>query len=114
MNLSPLDLAAQIVNAAEDKKAHDVKTLHLHELTIMTDYFVICSGNSTTQVKAIADNIEEQLKEQGVNPLRREGLREGHWILLDYGCVVVHVFLEEERSYYNLERLWGDAEVVKV
>lgn len=114
MALSPLDMATQVVNAAEDKKARDVRTLHLSELSIITDYFVICSGNSTTQVKAIADNVEEKLKEQGVLPLRREGMREGHWILLDYGSVVVHVFLEEERTYYNLERLWGDAKVVKV
>ncbi|AVX19977.1 MULTISPECIES: ribosome silencing factor [Carboxydocella] len=95
---------------AEDKKARNITILELGELSIMTDYFVIMSGNSTTQVRAIADGIEEKVKEGlGVIPLRREGLRSGRWILLDYGQAVVHVFLEEERQYYNLERLWGEA-----
>lgn len=114
MNLSPLEMAAIAAEAAEDKKAKDVKTLQIKELSIITDYFVICSANSTTQVKAIADNIEEKLEEQGVRPLHREGMREGRWILLDYGDVVVHAFQEEERTYYNLERLWGDAKTVGI
>lgn len=113
MALNSLQIAGLAAEAAGDKKARDVKTLQLSELTIITDYFVICSANSTTQVKAIADNIEEKLKEQGMAPLRREGMREGRWILIDYGSVVVHVFLEEERNYYNLEKLWGDAKVVE-
>lgn len=114
MAFNSLQIANLAADAASDKKARDIRTLQLSELTIITDYFVICSAGSTTQVKAIADNVEVKLKEQGVTPLRREGLREGRWILIDYGAVVVHVFLEEERNYYNLEKLWGDAKVVEV
>ncbi|HEX3032542.1 MAG TPA: ribosome silencing factor [Bacillota bacterium] len=114
MNQSPLEIAGIAAAAAEDKKARDVKTLQIKELSIITDYFVICSANSTTQVKAIADNIEEKLEEQDIRVLHREGMREGRWILLDYGSVVVHVFQEDERTYYNLERLWGDAKTVEV
>lgn len=114
MSINTLDLVTLAVAAAEEKKANNVKTLHLSELSIITDYFIICSASNTTQVKAIADNVELKLKEQDIHPLRREGMREGHWILLDYGVMILHVFLEEERSYYNLERLWGDAKQVRV
>lgn len=79
---------------------------------MVTDYFLLITGNSTTQVKAITDNLEEKLKEIGVKPLRIEGLPDAKWVLIDFGDLVVHVMQEESRQFYNLERLWGDAQVV--
>jgi len=102
-------LVQQIAKAASDKKAHDIVILDMQKVSLVTDYFVICSANSTTQVRAIADNIEEKLDEQGIPLRRKEGYREGRWILLDYGNCIVHVFVEEDRRFYNLEQLWGDA-----
>lgn len=103
------NLSTLIAAAASEKKARDIVILNLQEISTVTDRFVICSAGSTIQVQAIADNIEEKLKEQGYQPMRREGFREGRWILLDYGDAVAHVFIEEERDFYNLERLWGEA-----
>ena len=114
MTLNPqqvLDIAYQ---AAEDKKATDITVLDIRHISIICDYFLICTGRSSTQVQAVAEHIQDQLKESDVRPLRREGFREGTWVLLDYGDVVIHVFQEMERSFYNLERLWGDAQVVEV
>ncbi|MHB8171716.1 MAG: ribosome silencing factor [Thermincolia bacterium] len=112
MVIDPIDVAVQAARAAEDKKGLDVLILEITKISVVADYFVLTTGNSSTQVKAIADHVEEKLKEAGIQPLRREGVREGRWILLDYGDVVVHVFQQEDRAYYNLERLWGDAPVV--
>ena len=81
----------------------------MREVSPVTDYFIICSGNSTTQVQAIVDNIEEKLEEQGIFPIHKEGYRSAHWVLLDYSGCVVHVFLDDERRFYNLESLWSDA-----
>ncbi len=112
MTVTPTQVASFITEAAADKKARNVVVLDLHEISVVCDYFVICSGNSSTQVKAIAENIERQLKVEGIRVARIEGMRDARWILLDYGSVVAHVFLEEERAFYNLEHLWGDARVV--
>ena len=100
-----------ICKAASDKKASDIVTLDMRELTSSTDYFVVCSANTATQVRAIADSIEEQLQEAGVDFFHKEGYREGEWVLLDYGDVVAHVFMQEAREYYALEQLWGDAKL---
>jgi ribosome-associated protein len=105
------NLTELIAQAASDKKAKDILILDMQEITLVSDSFLICSANSTTQVKAIADNIEEELKKSGIDYLHREGYREGRWILMDYGTCVAHVFLEEERVFYNLEHLWADAPV---
>lgn len=83
--------------------------LELKDLTILTDYFVICSGESTTQVRAITEYIEENLSKLGLRPLSVEGLSYSHWVLMDYGDVIVHIFEEETRNYYELEKLWLDA-----
>ncbi|PKM83026.1 MAG: ribosome silencing factor [Firmicutes bacterium HGW-Firmicutes-14] len=112
MTLSPEKVAAGAARAAEEKKAKDVILLDIHDISTVCDYFVICSGMSSTQVKAIAENIEKKLKEHGVMKLRMEGFKDAHWVLLDYGSVVVHVFREDDREFYNLEHLWGDARVV--
>ena len=88
--------------------------LDLQGLTTITDYFVICSGESTTQVKAIAEKVEEKFKESKVKPLGIEGLRYNHWVLMDYGDVIVHIFEEEIRAFYELEKLWIDAKRIPV
>lgn len=105
------EMVNQIAEAASDKKARDIVSLEMRDLTIATDYFVICSANTTTQVKAIVDHIEEKLAQQDVFFSHKEGYREGNWIILDYGDCMVHVFREEDRQFYNLERLWGDAPI---
>jgi ribosome-associated protein len=97
------------VTAAADKKARDLVVIEVGEFLSITDYFVICSGSSDRQVRTIADEVEAKLKEAGVRPLRTEGAVEGGWLLLDFGVFVVHVFTDEMRQYYELERLWKDA-----
>mgnify|MGYP000412477123 CR=1 FL=1 len=98
-----------IVNACNDKKGFDIKILDLKDLTTITDYFVIVSGNSTTQVTAIADEIQKKMDEAGYEIIGREGYGEAKWILLDYGSVVVHVFHKDDREFYNLEKVWADS-----
>lgn len=107
-----LDLARRIVELAEDKKAADIVLLDLGGLTTMADAFVICSGGSERQLGAIADGIVENLRDEGVKPLGREGTSQSHWILLDYGGVIVHIFTPPERDYYQLERHWEAARTV--
>jgi ribosome-associated protein len=95
--------------AAADKKAVDLVVLDVQAVSSVADYFLLCSGKSTTHVQTIADAVRAELKAAGSRPLHAEGVAESGWILLDYGDVLVHVFLEETRHYYALERLWGDA-----
>jgi ribosome-associated protein len=97
------------LEAAIEKKAQDPVLLELKEITSFTDYFLLCSGKSDRQVQAIAQAIEEALKKKGARPLGMEGVEEGKWALLDYGDVVVHIFLEPVRKFYDLEGLWIDA-----
>ena len=112
--LTPKEIAACVVNTLDNKKAHDIKLLRVTDVTILADYFVICTANSSTQQRTLSDEIERVLKEKGENPLRREGHRSGGWVLIDFGCVVAHVFLQEAREFYTLERLWGDAESIDI
>jgi ribosome-associated protein len=109
---APLDLARRIVELAEDKKAADIVLLDLGELTTLADAFVICSGGSERQIAAIADGIAESLRDEGTKPIGREGTPASHWVLLDYGSVIVHVFTPPERDYYQLERHWSGARTV--
>jgi ribosome-associated protein len=102
-----------VAEAADEQKAFDVVILDLRGVSLIADYFLICSGRSSVQVKAIAEGIEAFVEKEGCRILHREGKREGYWVLLDYGSVVVHVFREEERRFYALERLWGDAQLVE-
>lgn len=107
-----LELARLIADAASDKKARDIVLMNMEGLTPATDYFVVCSAGSTTQVRAIADSIEDKLQEEeGIEFLHKEGYREGEWVLMDYGDCVAHIFLQDSREYYSLETLWGDAEL---
>ena len=107
-----LELANLIAAAAAEKKARDIVLMKMVDLTPATDYFVVCSAGSTTQVRAIADSIEEKLLEdEGIAFMHKEGYREGEWVLMAYGDCVAHIFLQDSREYYSLETLWGDAEL---
>ena len=105
------DLALTIARAADDRKAGDIVLLQVAEVSYLADYFVIATGFSPTQVRAISDSIEEKVAQQyNQNPLRIEGKAQGNWILQDYGDVIVHILLPTEREFYNLEAFWGHAE----
>ncbi|MFW5998969.1 MAG: ribosome silencing factor [Halanaerobiaceae bacterium] len=113
MNKNVKDIALLAAEAAEDKKAININILEVKGLTVIADYFVICSGNSETQVQAIADGIKDDLGEKDIYPQNVTGTQESHWILLDYADVIVHVFHKQERDYYEIERLWADAKEIK-
>jgi ribosome-associated protein len=109
--IAPQELALQIADAAEDKKAADIVLLNVSEVSYLADYFVIITGFSRAQLNAISESIEERLEEKyNLQPVRVSGKREGGWIVQDYADVIVHIFLPEEREYYNLEAFWGHAE----
>ena len=108
-----LDIVKKVVKALDDKKANDIQVMKTDELTIVADYFVIATANSNTHVRALADEVEYQLEEAGITADHIEGRATG-WLLLEYQGVVVHIFLEESRNYYNLERLWEDATKVDI
>ena len=112
--LNALETALLAAEAADGKKAYDLLVLDLRGLTTIADYFVICSAGSTTQVGAIADGIGHALAGVGIRPSHVEGGPEATWVLMDYGDVVTHIFDEHARSYYSLDRLWGDAPRVPV
>jgi ribosome-associated protein len=104
------EVAVAAARASSEKQADDVVILDVHELIVITDFFVICSASTNRQIKTVIENVEERLRTQlGVHPVRREGEADAGWWLLDYIDVVVHVFGTEERAYYDLERLWRDA-----
>lgn len=107
-----LDLARRIVELAEDKKAADIVLLELAPITSLTDYFVICSGGSERQLAAIADGIISTLRDEKVKPIGREGTPASHWVLVDYGSVIVHIFTPPEREYYGLEKHWSEAKTI--
>ena len=109
---TPKEVAAIAAKALDDRKGVDIALLEIAEVTTLADHFLICTGTSSTHVKALCDSVEEALDNAGEPALRREGHRGGTWVLLDYGCLVVHVFTEETRQFYDLERLWGDAKKV--
>ena len=101
--------ARRAAKAALDRKAVDLVVLDVQGVSSVADYFLLCSGHSAPHLEAISAAIREELKEEGVRPLHAEGVAESGWVLLDYGDVLMHVFLEDTRVYYSLERLWGDA-----
>lgn len=105
--------AVSAAEAALDKKAQEIVLLEVSQVTTYADYFLICSGRSAIQVKAIVSAIEQQLKERGIRPLHIEGQSEARWVLLDYDELIIHVFHEEAREFYDLERLWKDVSRTK-
>ena len=108
----PQELAHAIFDVLDAKKGQRIKVLHVVDQTVITDYFVICTGNSNTQVKALAGEVEFKLGLRGVDPVHFEGRDGGGWIVLDYSSVIVHIFSRENRDFYQLEKLYGDAEEV--
>jgi len=108
-DLGPVKKALLVWEALLDTRAVDPMLLDMREITLITDYFIICNGTSNTHIRALGDAVAEALKEAGVRPHGVEGRAGASWILLDYGDVIVHIFAEEEREFYGLERLWSDA-----
>jgi ribosome-associated protein len=108
----PLELARRIVELAEDKKAADIILLDLAGLTTMADYFIVCSGGSERQLEAIASGIIGSLRDEKTRPIGREGTAASHWVLVDFGSVVVHIFTPPERDYYGLEKHWSEARTI--
>ncbi|HST03383.1 MAG TPA: ribosome silencing factor [Chloroflexia bacterium] len=108
------ELAHKIVEIAEDRKAEDIVLLDIHKLSIIADYFVICTGTSDRHVKAIANELDEKLGEMDINPVHVEGLSDAKWVLMDYNYVLVHIFDRETRDFYKLEQLWSGATPVLV
>ncbi len=113
-NISSSELAHQAAQHALSKKGYNIKILNLKDISSVCDYFVIISGAADMQVRAIANAIEDELRESGIKPYHIEGETEGSWILIDYIDVVVHVFYEPTREFYSLEKLWGDAPIEDV
>lgn len=106
--LEPDKIAKKIADILEEKKAKDIRVINIGDVTTLADYFVLSSGTSITHIKVLSDEIEKQMEEAKVKMLHKEGYNSARWILLDYGSVVAHVFHEEDREFYNLERLWSD------
>jgi ribosome-associated protein len=105
-------LAKAAVDIASDKKAFDILLLDIRDVSVIADYFVICSGNNYRQLQAIADAIDEELGKQGAILLHKEGTADTGWVLLDFGDIIIHIFGPQEREYYRLERLWSEAKTV--
>ncbi len=112
--MEALQIAKIAAYALDDKLGKQIKVLDIEEISTLGDYFVIATGSSSTQVKALSDSVEMKLKEKGIMPARVEGYRSQGWILLDYHTVVIHVFTDEARDFYDLDRLWGDAKEITV
>lgn len=110
--MEALELAKKAAKTLDDKKGNQINLVKIEEISSLADYFVIASGNSNTHVRALADEVEEQLKKEGIAPARVEGYRSDSWVLLDYSSVVVHVFTPDAREFYDLDRLWADGEKI--
>ena len=109
------EMAGLGIPGLDNKEGEEIKVMEVTELTTLADYFVICTGSSNTQINALCGAVEEKLAEEaGEKPLHREGHRDGTWVLLDYGCLVVHVFSDEAREFYSLERLWSDGKPLEL
>lgn len=106
---TPREIAEYAVSVLDQKKARDIRLLHTEEQTILADYFVICSGTSSTQIRSLADEVEYKLSLCGITPLHTEGANgSGGWVLIDFGCVLVHIFSRDAREFYNLEKLYAE------
>lgn len=111
---SSKEVAEKVIEILNTRKVRDLKLLHVEEQTVISDYFVICSGTSNTQVKSLAAEVEYKMGLCSMDPLHIDGYGEGQWTVLDYGSVIVHVFHEEARAFYKLEKLWADSEEVDI
>lgn len=105
------EYALLAAKAIDEKKGAKISILDMEGISVITDYFVLCNGNTRVQTQAIAENVEKEMEQAGAKLVRREGYQEGKWILLDFVSIIVHIFQVEEREFYNLERLWGDAPI---
>ena len=112
--MTPYELAEVAAKALDRRRGKEIRMLKITDVSCLADYFVICSGSSNTQIKALSESVEEAMKNVGELPDHIEGHREGTWVLSDYGCVIVHVFSDEAREFYDLERLWSDAEEIDI
>lgn len=106
------ELAKIALAALEDKKAEDIKIIDISEVSVMADYFLIASGSNRNQIQAMADNVEELLAKEGVHPRQIEGYQTANWILMDFNDIIVHIFNEEDRLFYNLEKIWLDGKLI--
>lgn len=112
--MSVQSLFTTIVQSLDEKKGKNIRAVDISQLTTIAHYFVICSGTSVTHIKSLSDNVEEKLQEKDTRPIHKEGYNSARWILMDYSDVVVHIFHEEDREFYGLERLWQDGKQVNV
>ena len=112
--MTPMEIVKSVVSVLDEKQARDIQVLQIEELTTLADYFIICSGTSNTHIRTLTDHIERVMDEQGVPPHHTEGHRSGTWVLMDYLSVVVHVFTEEARKVYQLDRVWADAKPINM
>ncbi|MBE5762098.1 MAG: ribosome silencing factor [Clostridiales bacterium] len=104
------ELATKIAAILDAKRGRDIDIISLRDLTIVADYFVVCTAMSSLQARALADEVEEQLEAEGIDLIRHDGRREATWIVMDYGHVIVHIFDPDQRQFYNIERLWADTD----
>lgn len=107
------EIAKMAIAGLEDKKAGDIRVIDISNVSVMADYFIIASGTNRNQVQAMADSVEEKLREAGIHPRQIEGYQTANWILMDFNDVIIHVFNEEDRLFYNLEKIWLDGRMIK-
>ena len=108
-----MEMTKLAVKALDEKKAMDIKVIDIHEVSVLADYFIIASGSNQNQVQAMVDNVEEQLGKAGYEPKQIEGTTNSSWILMDYGDLIIHIFDEENRLFYDLERIWRDGKIME-
>lgn len=111
--MEPFELAKTAARLLDEKKAENISVIKIDDISSLADYFVIANGRGSTHVRSLSDELEEKLKQQGVTPARIEGYRSDNWVLMDYESVVVHVFTQEGRDFYDLDRLWADGQRVE-
>lgn len=113
-NADPIEIAKNLVHVLDMKKGRNIKLLRVSDKTIIADYFIICGGTSNTNIKALAGEAEYKMGLCGVTPLHLDGYTEGEWVVVDFGCVMVHIMNRDSRDFYKLEKLWGDAEEIDI
>lgn len=113
-NQDSYKVAEKIINILSSRKVDDLKLLYVENRTVLTDYFIICTGSSSTQIRSLAGDIEYKMSLDGIKEWNIDGYRDGSWIVVDYGCVMVHIFNHETRDFYKLRKLWYDAEEIDI